>query len=553
MERDHSLNLVKGPEDPIFDDVRGVFKYLETYEKPIYCKKLWKFNYKSKKQERTLLITNLNIINVDNLDFLAKTISFLVPSYQVKRKIPLSRVRAMTISKTGPEFIVHVPEEYDYRFSTEDKEEVILHIFAAIIQNEDKKRIGFFFKDDLVLDRYATSKFDIEKAISRMPVEPPQILAFDELKIELEALKASRDKDKLNTETTVARRQGEKVKLDDFLLLKVLGRGAFGKVMLVEKKDTKELFALKSLHKDNIIEKEQIEHTRTERFILEQANNPFLVKLEYAFQTPDKLFFVMKFMRGGELFQHLRQSKRFPEERAKFYAAQITMALEYLHSLDVVYRDLKPENILLDDEGNICITDYGMAKMIPNNGKTYSFVGTAEYLAPEVIQCIGHGKTADWWSLGILIYEMLVGIPPFYHENQDTMFAYIKQAPVRFPTKVTVAPAAQDLITKLLTKKPEQRLGAQEDAKEIKSHPWFADIDWGKMYRKETKPPFKPKISADDDVTNFDQEYTREEVKNTYVGPDKLKEIKGFQKEFSGFTYVPQNNMLNKQGPPPEN
>ena len=186
------------------------------------------------------------------------------------------------------------------------------------------------------------------------------------------------------TGTLFSRKKGENVTLDDFNLLKVLGRGAFGKVMMVEKKSTKEIFALKSLRKEEVIENDQLEHTKTEKMILEHVNYPFLVDLAYAFQTPDKIFFAMKFMKGGELFQHLRHAKRFDEYRAKFYTGQIALALGHLHSKDIIYRDLKPENILMDELGNVCLTDFGMAKILRKNEIAMSFCGTPEYLGFSV-------------------------------------------------------------------------------------------------------------------------------------------------------------------------
>lgn len=280
---------------------------------------------------------------------------------------------------------------------------------------------------------------------------------------------------------------GETITIEDFNLLKVLGRGAFGKVMLVEKKDTREVFALKSLRKDEIIDKEQIEHTKTEKMILEHVNHPFLVNLVYAFQTPEKIFFVMQFMRGGELFQHLRNSKRFDEARTKFYAAQILLALGHLHSKDIVYRDLKPENILMDDSGNVCLTDFGMAKIIKKNEASMSFCGTPEYLAPEIITGEGHNKAADWWSFGILIYEMLYGLPPFYHQNQNTMFNLIRDSDVRFSSKIETSDEVKDLILKLLNKDQKKRLGNKEDANEIMNHPWFKEMKWQALEKKEVK------------------------------------------------------------------
>lgn len=240
--------------------------------------------------------------------------------------------------------------------------------------------------------------------------------------------------------------------IKDFLLIKVLGRGAFGKVMLCQKQDTKRLYAIKSIRKEDVIEKEQIQHTIAERKIMEQIDHPFLISLEYAFQTKEKLFFVMDFERGGEMFNLLKKEKKFNESRAKFYIGQIVLALEYLHSKSIIYRDLKPENILVSEDGYVKLTDFGLAKIMNKNQLTKSFVGTPEYLAPEVIKCEGHSYPADWWSLGILLYEMIVGIPPFYHHNQSVMFQLIVERDLKFPQTTPISDNGKDLISKLLTK-----------------------------------------------------------------------------------------------------
>lgn len=244
----------------------------------------------------------------------------------------------------------------------------------------------------------------------------------------------------------------------------MLGKGAFGTVLLVQKKNTKQLFAMKSISKDHIIKNDQVEHTKTEKMILEHVNHPFLVGLAYAFQTSNKLYFIMQFMRGGELFQHLSNAKKFSEKQAKFYAMQIALGLGHLHSKDFIYRDLKLENVLMDDNGNVSLTDFGMAKIVRDGEIARTFCGTAEYLAPEVLEGQGYDKTADWWSLGILTYEMMHGLPPFYDsKSQSQMFKLIKEGEVKFPEKVKTTPEAQDFILKILNKNPKQRLGAHGD------------------------------------------------------------------------------------------
>lgn len=239
------------------------------------------------------------------------------------------------------------------------------------------------------------------------------------------------------------------VVLNDFKLLKVIGRGSFGKVTLVEFKPTGEIYAMKALKKDILIEQEQIENTLLEKEILQSINHPFLCGLVFGFQTEERIYFVMPFLSGGELFQHLKKFRTFDEEKVRFYGSQIALALDYLHKQGIVYRDLKPENILMDEYGYLRLADFGMAKKLSGNEKAMSFCGTPEYLAPEIITGEGHDKSADWWSFGILIYEMLCGIPPFYLDNVEKMYDLIQSGPIRFPKKIPLSSDAQDIITKV--------------------------------------------------------------------------------------------------------
>jgi serum/glucocorticoid-regulated kinase 2 len=327
----------------------------------------------------------------------------------------------------------------------------------------------------------------------------------------------------------------KEVKLEDFKVLKVIGRGSFGKVCLVEYLPNHEVYAMKSLKKDLLIEQEQIENTLLEKEILQTIDYPLLCGLVFCFQNEERIFFVMPFLSGGELFQHLRKFRTFDEDKVRFYGAQIALALDYLHKKGIVYRDLKPENILMDDKGYLRLADFGMAKKLKEDEKAMSFCGTPEYLAPEIITMEGHDKNSDWWSFGILLFEMLCGLPPFYTDNLDKMYDMIKTHQVKFPKRYNISEDAKDLIRKLLEKDPKKRLGSQNGIEEIKAHPFFANLDFTQIEQKKIPAPFIPELSNDTDVQYFDEEFTNEEVGMSYIPKKNMEVIKKNQGKFKEF------------------
>jgi len=329
-------------------------------------------------------------------------------------------------------------------------------------------------------------------------------------------------------------RNNAAVTLDDFELLCVIGRGSFGKVMKVRHKQTRQIYAMKVLRKDMIIKENMVSHTKSEKQILQDMKHPFIVSLKYAFQTEEKLYLVLDFLSGGELFFHLKEETKFSVERAKYYCAEIVLAIEHLHKHDIIYRDLKPENVVLNSQGHSVLTDFGLAKTsISNASPTYTFCGTPEYLAPEILKGQGHAKAVDWWSLGILLYEMLVGLPPFYSENINEMYELILKAPLKFPNFVPME--AQSLLRGLLEREEFKRLGAgPTDGAEIRAHPFFSNIDWDKLYKKEITPPFVPNIK-DDDTRYFDEEFISERAIDSFADVVKDDENVSFDDfNFSG-------------------
>ncbi|XP_052742668.1 ribosomal protein S6 kinase alpha-5 isoform X1 [Bicyclus anynana] len=335
-----------------------------------------------------------------------------------------------------------------------------------------------------------------------------------------------------------------KVDISHFDLLKVLGTGAYGKVFLVRKRcgvDEGKLYAMKVLKKASIVQKlKTAEHTRTERQVLEAVRAcPFLVTLHYAFQTDAKLHLILDYVAGGELFTHLYQREHFHENEVRIYIAEIILALEQLHKLGIIYRDIKLENILLDAEGHIVLTDFGLSKeFCGGESRAYSFCGTIEYMAPEVVRSgsQGHDVAVDWWSVGVLAYELLTGASPFTVEGEKNTQQEITKRIVRcsYPVPNDVSPEVQDFIKKLLVKDPRRRLGGgEDDAEELKRHPFFENLDWDAVSRRAVSAPFVPPMSHAADTCNFADEFTRMPPTDSPAQAPKHHD-----KLFLGYSYV---------------
>ncbi|XP_062841637.1 ribosomal protein S6 kinase alpha-3 isoform X1 [Trichomycterus rosablanca] len=328
----------------------------------------------------------------------------------------------------------------------------------------------------------------------------------------------------------------EKADPEDFELRKVLGQGSFGKVFLVKKitgPDAGQLYAMKVLKKATLKVRDRV-RTKMERDILVEVNHPFIVKLHYAFQTEGKLYLILDFLRGGDLFTRLSKEVMFTEDDVKFYLAELALALDHLHGLGIIYRDLKPENILLDDDGHIKLTDFGLSKeAIDHENKAYSFCGTVEYMAPEVVNRRGHTHSADWWSYGVLMFEMLTGTLPFQGKDRKETMTMILKAKLGMPQ--FLSPEAQSLLRNLFKRNPANRLGAGPDGvEEIKRHQFYASIDWNKLFRRELYPPFKPASGRPDDTFYFDPEFTAKTPKDSPVMPPSANA----HQLFRGFSFV---------------
>ncbi|QUC17709.1 uncharacterized protein UV8b_01950 [Ustilaginoidea virens] len=348
----------------------------------------------------------------------------------------------------------------------------------------------------------------------------------------------------------------------DFEILKLIGKGTFGQVYQVRKRDTQRIYAMKVLQKKVIVQKKEVAHTVGERNILVRtatSDSPFIVGLKFSFQTPSELYLVTDYMSGGELFWHLQKEGRFDERRAKFYIAELILAIQHLHNNDIVYRDLKPENILLDANGHIALCDFGLSKAnLTKNDTTNTFCGTTEYLAPEVLlDESGYTKMVDFWSLGVLVFEMCCGWSPFYAEDTQQMYKNIAFGKVRFP-RDTLSQEGRNFVKGLLNRNPKHRLGATDDAEELMKHAFFGDIDWDLLAKKLITPPFKPKLKSETDVSYFDPEFTTALEQNGSLNERAAALAHGYaastplspsvQANFQGFTFVDESALDDHMG-----
>ncbi|XP_072470564.1 cAMP-dependent protein kinase catalytic subunit PRKX isoform X1 [Notamacropus eugenii] len=346
-------------------------------------------------------------------------------------------------------------------------------------------------------------------------------------------------------------------KLQDFDTLATVGTGTFGRVHLVKERTAKHYFALKVMSIPDVIRLKQEQHVHNEKSVLKEVNHPFLIRLYWTYHDERFLYMLMEYVPGGELFSYLRNMGRFNNSTGLFYSAEIICAIEYLHSKEIVYRDLKPENILLDKEGHIKLTDFGFAKKLVD--RTWTLCGTPEYLAPEVIQSKGHGRAVDWWALGILIFEMLSGFPPFFDDNPFGIYQKILAGKIDFPRHLDLY--VKDLIKKLLVVDRTRRLGNMKEdidklecvqkkmtrmvkgtgnhakqgsverkngADDVKRHRWFRSVDWDAVPQRKLKPPIVPKVSNDGDTSNFEAYPEDDWNKTPPVPPKDLEIFKNF-------------------------
>ena len=547
---------------------KDILKLMKN-EKVYYSDEINKINHYGMSQKRSIILTDIALYNMKKKE--------------LKRRMPYKDILGITFSNSSNEFVIHGNnEEYDYHYNSYDKN-LIISLITFFYDELNNAKLKLCEVPDKSVKNFVTGKKEKQKDSSYTKMDLNYVINTEEFQDQnMECLffgsdnifnqggndinnvnnnhsnhsnqsnynssvKSDNsehnffninffgDKEKNETMTIFSKKSEQNVSLNDFKILKVIGKGTFGKVCLVEYKKTKELYAMKILKKDVLLEYNQVKCTLLEKKILQNLNYTFLVGMVFCFQTQLRIYFVMNFIRGGELFQHLHNCKTFPEDKAKFYAAIIGLALEYLHTHGIVYRDIKPQNILIDEDGYLKLADFGMAKLLEKQEKAFSFCGTQGYYAPEIITGEGHNRAADWWSFGVLLYEMLFGILPFYASNIEKMFDLITKGNVKFPKIVPVSPEAKDLIKKLLTKNQDLRLGAKNGFEDIKNHPFFNGFDFEALEQRKIKPPFKPELNGSTDVTNFDSQITSEDIVNSALSQESIDFIKINSQQFEEF------------------
>ena len=558
-------------------DYAGIF---EEDELVMYSDKCHKINTLGLKQERILVLTTKNVYNLKKK--------------KVRRKIKITDVGALIVSsKNDQDFVLHVPNEYDYRYQVETRKEFV-DILQLRFANLDKENTLKIYSVTENLKVYTTTLKDKKYGLIKLPEESYRLKEMEivgskhledekelEEKIELarqemEAIEVGTEdeytvsdtvdlinsrksmneleidlvNDELDFDPDDLREHGSsllfssgadtsKITLDDFDIINILGKGAFGKVYLTRMKSNDKLFAIKTIRKDVVIETDQIEAINLERDVLLSCDHPFLVGMEFVFQSELRLYFVMPFVQGGELYKHFLNNKRFPEEVVKFYALQIALAIAHLHEQGIIHRDLKLENILIDKDGYLKIIDFGLAKILKDDETTRTLCGTPEYLAPEMVTQEGHDKNVDWWAFGVLIYEMLIGVTPFFNRNRAVMMNKIQKSKIVFPHKkkydIEYSDEIKDLICKLLNKSKSKRLGYKTGIEEILEHPWFGSVDTKHILAKRIIPPFTPEVKSEDDATHYKHAKDTVSMADTYIPKDKVDQIKNYNSEFDGF------------------
>ena len=473
----------------------------------------------SSNQERVLLITNQAIYNLKGKE--------------KKRRIDIGSLSGITISRVSEQFIIHGKnDEYDYLYSSPNRVKII-EILEIIYESINQNELLFSIQNDKDLSKFVVGKSERKKSPDLYKVDPKQFMSIREF-IESEGSM------NINTHANSFLLEAEfqkgnlykKESLSNFKIISVIGKGR-SSIIYLAKYEGKNV-ALKVFDKIYLYKNDLIEAVKLEKNILTSfTDKNFLCHMNFYFTTETKIVFVLPFYPGGDLFNSLLKNESFDETTVAFYATQIVNMIHFLHTKNILYRDLKLENIMINENGYLTLIDFGSCKILEDqNELETSFVGSPDYMPPEMITGEGHNFMADWWSFGILIYELLYGIPPFHDEKIERCFDLIISSNIRFPSKIKLSASTKDIIIKLLKKNPFERMG-RGGLDSILSHPFFESVNTKNVIIQKTVAPRKPTINESNPIANFDIIYTNSNLeKDIPIDLSILNQISPLFEEF---------------------
>ena len=505
----------------------------------LYSGELLKVNKKNSKQKRKIVITTESIYNIRDANIFT-SIGF---GSLIKRRINITSVKAIIYARLGNEFVIHVPDEFDYRIVDPQKDNIIRFILHALSVNE-MYETKIFFNSDVELHKFTTHNSMKKKGIKKEPAGEPMMMTCETFQAFLDEKLEWIGKEYDNTEMLINFLNNfNKITLSNFDILKVLGKGGFATVYLAQKKDTEEFFALKAIKKQQVIKQNQFAEIRREKEILNDMSfSPFLVDLKCAFQTPDKLWLVMPYIAGGDLSQHLKKRGTFWENEVKFFAAQIILGLQDLHSKNIIYQDLKPANVLLDTNGFVKLTDFGASKYSHQTKNYKTFVGTLDFIPPEIFDRQPYNNSIDWWALGLLVYQLLYGYLPFHDKDIKKRKDKILHSDVEFPEDEcsvgAISDKCKDFIRSCLKKDPKERIG-YNSVEEQMNHTWFEEVEFDKHRNFLINPPVIPEMDEEHDIS--DDKISEKSIVISLLSEGMLNEVQRFDPMFKGF-YLDQLN-----------
>ena len=463
-----------------------------------YSNKIIKINHFGLNQERNIILTDEALYNFQKK--------------KKKRRIRYDQIRGITFSKQNYEFVVHGnDDEYDYLYQSSDKQErnLILSFIAKFYEEQNNQTLKMCEVNEKSLKNYVTGKKEKkkDKKFSKMD-ESKKISTKKFLDDNANSNKKMRTSSKISCdEETIKDDIPIQIKsktifskidsipnanLEDFKILKILGRGAFGKIYLVQHKQNKLYYAMKSIKKEYLENEKEVNDILLQKKILQNLEHPFLIGTIICFETDERIYFIMNLIQGESLFNYMIKNKSSPEEQVKLYAAIIGLTIDYLHKNGITYRDIRPDDIIIEKDGYLKISDFKMNKLFKLNNNFVIIKETSEYLAPEQIKSNDNNPQSDWWSYGIIIYELLFGIPPFYNDNDNEIKELILKSELKFPKVSNVSKGAKELIKKLLNKNPESRLGYSKGFDDIKKMDFFKGINFNDLINKKIEPKYKP-------------------------------------------------------------